>query len=350
MPAAGVPWSYLPDLFVTNASHIFTKSADYNPTFPDVFTDAFNTSVDARVAAWVATDQHIKLPRVHEDVVGYYFEDQALWNVTQARTGPGSAGPRPRDWADAMRQKSPELPGAGIASAPGKLAYTKWLEQRYEARGGFAACRQVYSIPSSVAGFGALASYDFGGVDLSSAAVLADDNEFLGVVAERYFYVAASAVRRHDPGALVFGQRFIGQDIVAPVIAAAGRHFDVISVQPSPFSFDDAQEAVASAAELARISALAGGRPVFVADQTTHFVQRQEGLPDWGCRLDERGHLHGCAANATVKHTCVNLLTLHRSHFTQIVGVFRALGSFTQSTSLSCGSAQKSSATATVST
>ena len=121
---------------------------------------------------------------------------------------------------------------------------------------------------------------------------------FLGVIAERYFSVASAAVRRHDPAALVFGQRFISQDIVDSVIDAAGRHFDVISVQPSPFSFDDSEEAAASVAELVRISNLSGGRPVFVADQTTHFDGVFGGLRP-SCYVDESGRVHGCAANAT---------------------------------------------------
>ena len=173
-----------------------------------------------------------------------------------------------------------------------------FLEQRYESRGGFAACRQVYNIPHTLQSYGSLLGYDFATVALLSAAVVEDDTELLGVIAERYFAVAASAVRRHDPGGLVFGQRFVGQDIVPAVLAAAGRHFDVISVQPSPFSFDDDQEAAASAAELARISALAGGRPVFVADQTTHFDGVFGGLRA-SCFVDDAGRLHGCAANAT---------------------------------------------------
>ena len=296
VPAPGVSWSYLPDLFITNASYIFKHSADYRPTFPDVFDLDFNASTDARVQSWCNTDQHIDRPRVRSEVVGYYFEDQALWNVSQARSGVGSDGPRPKDWADAMRT----LP----SSAPGKAAYVTWLEQRYLSRGGLEQARAVYAIPSHVESWYAVRSYDFGSLDLLSAAVVVDDTEFLAVVADRYFGVASAAVRRHDPGALVFGQRFIGQDLVPGVIAAAGKHFDVISVQPSPFSFGDDQEAQASAEELARVGALAGGRPVFVADQTSHFVQAITQQPNATsfrapCWTDESGRVHGCGANAS---------------------------------------------------
>jgi len=80
------------------------------------------------------------------------------------------------------------------------------------------------------------------------------------------------SVLRHDPGALVFGQRFLSHDAPAPVVAAAGRHFDVISVQPSLFSPGAPEYVVQSVATLVNISRMAG-RPVMVADQSTHFVE-----------------------------------------------------------------------------
>ena len=189
MPAPSVPWSYLPDLFVTNASHIFAKSADYTLSFPDVFDDAFNASTDARVKEWIATDQHVGHPRVLEQVcppkdptsqrrllslgilsnfsdiarykwqvVGYYFEDQALWNVTGARSAPRAPNRTgPTDWAVAMRT----LPTA----APGKAAYVEWLEKRYASRGGLNTARAVYHIPASVSSWRELREYGFQSVD-----------------------------------------------------------------------------------------------------------------------------------------------------------------------------------------
>ncbi len=55
-----------------------------------------------------------------------------------------------------------------------------------------------------------------------------DLREFIRLVAERYFSVAAAAVRRHDPNHLVLGCRFAG---TAPEIAdVVGKHCDVVSV------------------------------------------------------------------------------------------------------------------------
>jgi hypothetical protein len=83
VPSAATPWPYFPDLFITNASHIFQRSQMNGgvgrASFPDVFTDDFNTSIDARVADWISTDQHINQSRKLDDVVGYYFEDQVCY-------------------------------------------------------------------------------------------------------------------------------------------------------------------------------------------------------------------------------------------------------------------------------
>ena len=117
------------------------------------------------------------------------------------------------------------------AAAAGKAAYVEWLEERYSSRGGLTSARAVYRIPSSVSNWSELRAHRFQTVDELSAAVQADDNVFIGVVAEQYFTVAAGAVRRHDSEGLVFGQRFLGNDTPDAVMAAAGRHFDVISVQ-----------------------------------------------------------------------------------------------------------------------
>lgn len=55
--------------------------------------------------------------------------------------------------------------------------------------------------------------------------------EFLEFAAERYFRITASAIRAADPGHLVLGARFHGGAVrLRPLMRAAGRHCDVISV------------------------------------------------------------------------------------------------------------------------
>eukprot|EP00035_Acanthoeca_spectabilis_P011776 m.207502 g.207502 ORF g.207502 m.207502 type:complete len:405 (+) comp15445_c0_seq2:337-1551(+) len=260
--APGISWPYFPDLFVTNASHIFARSAFGSASFPDVFAGDFVAVTDRRVAEWCARDQHIDAARVPRNVVGSYFEDQPIWDVSSARMLSLALDPNtgnvsgPTDWEDAMRT----LP----ESAPGKHAYVAWLKQRYG--GDLSTVRPIYSLPSSVKTWVEVEMWDFHTVNGLQSTVVADDNEFIGVVADQLFGVAAGAVRRHDPRALVLGQRFISHDAPTSVLQAAGRHFDVISVQPSIFSPESPDQALVNISKTSE-------RPVMVADQSSHYVE-----------------------------------------------------------------------------
>ena len=172
-------------------------------------------------------------------VLGYYFEDQPVWTV-------GPLG----DWASATRNRT---------EGAGKAAYAAWLRDRYA--GDFRAFARIYRPPPAVAGWEAVIGYDFAGL-ARTPRVLADDGEFLGVVAERYFSIASAAVRKHDPGALVFGQRFLSNDAPPPVLRAAGRHFDVISVQPHIFSPTTAERVDAVMARLVGGGDAVAARPL----------------------------------------------------------------------------------------
>ena len=60
--------------------------------------------------------------------------------------------------------------------------------------------------------------------------------EFLALVAERYFATMAGALRRHDPNHMVLGCRFAGMGASDVVLAAAGRHCDVVTVNCYPWA------------------------------------------------------------------------------------------------------------------
>lgn len=261
-PDPSASWPYLPDLFITNASHIFQKGGSLS--FSDVFSDSFNATTEERVRDWCARDQHINLPRRAQDVIGYYFEDQPLWGIYPARTKNRPAE-GPTDWTSFMRS----LP----ASADGKRVYVDWLAGKYDnSTEGLARARKIYNIPESVQTWDALREWNFATVNGTKGKVIYDDTEFLGVVAERLFSISAEAVRRYDPGALVFGQRFRGDDVPDVVLEAAGRHFDVLSIQPGRFSYATVEEAKAGVQILLNNSRTAG-LPVMVADQNSHFVE-----------------------------------------------------------------------------
>ena len=59
---------------------------------------------------------------------------------------------------------------------------------------------------------------------------------FLAFVAERYFSVAAAAVRRHDPNHMVLGCRFAGLGAHEVVLKAAARHCDIVTFNYYPWA------------------------------------------------------------------------------------------------------------------
>ncbi|MBR3087340.1 MAG: hypothetical protein IKH04_13165 [Kiritimatiellae bacterium] len=59
---------------------------------------------------------------------------------------------------------------------------------------------------------------------------------FLSFVAERYFSVAAAAVRRHDPNHMVLGCRFAGIGAHEEVLKAAARHCDIVTFNLYPWA------------------------------------------------------------------------------------------------------------------
>ncbi|MBR3221229.1 MAG: hypothetical protein IKF72_03275 [Kiritimatiellae bacterium] len=54
--------------------------------------------------------------------------------------------------------------------------------------------------------------------------------EFVGIVAEKYFSATVAAIRRHDPNHLVLGCRFAGAIVPDAVWQAAGRHCDIVTL------------------------------------------------------------------------------------------------------------------------
>ena len=59
---------------------------------------------------------------------------------------------------------------------------------------------------------------------------------FLALVAERYFSVAAEAIRRHDPNHMVLGCRFAGIGVHEEVLKAAARHCDIVTFNFYPWA------------------------------------------------------------------------------------------------------------------
>ena len=112
------------------------------------------------------------------------------------------------------------------ATQPAKRALLDWLLARY----------------GSVAGIGRALGTDYADeqafldsttVPEASEQLAAVRDGFLGVIAERYFGVAAEAMRTADPDHLVLGCRFAGQ-APRPTLEAAGKHNDAFTINTYP--------------------------------------------------------------------------------------------------------------------
>ena len=63
---------------------------------------------------------------------------------------------------------------------------------------------------------------------------------FVALIAERYFATLCAAIRKADPDHLILGNRFANMDLAPEILAACGRHCDVVSVNVYPWADLDA--------------------------------------------------------------------------------------------------------------
>jgi hypothetical protein len=109
---------------------------------------------------------------------------------------------------------------------PAKQALWQWLLKQYNTVSELN--RQLVTDYSDEAGFLAATN-----VPEPSAALTRVRNGFLALIADRYFSVAAGALRVADPNHLVLGCRFAGS-VPEPVLAAAGKYNDVFTFNTYP--------------------------------------------------------------------------------------------------------------------
>jgi len=102
--------------------------------------------------------------------------------------------------------------------------------------------------------------------DSDRASFFADCDDFLALVAERYFGLTTAAIKAADPHHLVLGSRFASPPPAA-VIEAAARHIDVISINCYGLDADDVLAAYAPA-----------GKPCLIGEFS--FRGADSGLPN----------------------------------------------------------------------
>ena len=189
--------------------------------FPDVFDPAFSGHIRE------SAKNHCTKRRNQAELLGTFIDNELYWSP---------------DWrgADELLTLFLNLP----AHRPGRVAAIIRLEERYRE---FSQFNAVWRTPArSWEEFGTIGHVEApffrmppGGLNdaletranltnPTRAAFSADCDAFVAVVAEQYFELCVSAIRAADPNHLVIGSRF-GYQPQPNVIAAAGRHLDVVS-------------------------------------------------------------------------------------------------------------------------
>ncbi|MEI7730720.1 MAG: hypothetical protein WCO56_14195 [Verrucomicrobiota bacterium] len=108
----------------------------------------------------------------------------------------------------------------------GKKALFAWLTQRFGTLAG--VNRELGTRYADEAGF-----LNSTNVPKASATLTLVRDEFLAVIAERYFSVPCQALRQADPDHLIMGCRFAGRT-PKPVLAAAGKYNDIFTFNTYP--------------------------------------------------------------------------------------------------------------------
>ncbi|MEM6312849.1 MAG: hypothetical protein AAF743_02130, partial [Planctomycetota bacterium] len=115
------------------------------------------------------------------------------------------------------------------ANAPGKRAYVDFLRQRH---GDFAALPGTYDVAAN--SWEQLPGDGFERVMLADHRVRADDEAFLGHIAETWYTLIGETFRATAPGVPIFGERYKFRDHPPAVLKAAARWVDAISLQVGP--------------------------------------------------------------------------------------------------------------------
>ena len=200
--------------------------------FPNVFNPDFAKHCDAEAAKACAPN------RDDPEVLGYFIDNELAW---EARRG-GPAG----EWG--LFDNACAKPEGNTA----RIAVDAFLAER-----GLKVGDDI-PIPVRMA--------------------------FVEFVADKYFEITTSAIRRHDPNHLILGCRFAGTIYPDEVFRSAGKYCDIVSINGYAEPIPDRNEMVLSyrgryyliAETFSKIGAVAG-RPIMLTEWS--FPAFDSGLP-----------------------------------------------------------------------
>jgi hypothetical protein len=217
-------------------------SASAGTPFADVFDGAVLSRNRSRARTAAASGSG------NPFLIGYLYNDAALWDLTKSR----EKSVTKQHYVDFIRSLG--------SDRPGRARYEQFLQDKY---GTISRLNAAYGTNF----------YSFGSITESSlktsarAAVIADDTEFLGILAEQFYRTTREALRQRDADHLIFGDCNFLWAPPDPVLAAMRRSVDVISIQPMSgmFAMRNHVDAHFTAAALDDLESTYG-MPVFICD------------------------------------------------------------------------------------
>ncbi|MEM6317372.1 MAG: hypothetical protein AAF960_06860 [Bacteroidota bacterium] len=240
-----------------------TTNAHWLPASRFEFQDVFDASFIKQLKDNIR--QKCLEHRDNRFLIGYYWTDTPRWDVVISRNR------HLKDWVSHLRN----LDG----QAAGKKAYVDFLQQKYRTIEQF---NRTYGL--NFMDFEAVRNGRFDHIDFHQPYVIADDTEFLGVIAEHLYRITHETIKKYDSNHLILGEKYIAGDHPESVLRAAAKYVDVISIQPGPakgpgpgYGKEESEFNVEGFNHLYRIT----DKPIMICDHTVSFYTKKYPVTLW---------------------------------------------------------------------
>ena len=224
----------------------------------DVFDSAVLNGIDQAIKRTCVQYRNAE----NANLICYFQTDIPCWDLRSALRRRGE------NWLTFIRQLPPD--------APGRLAYARFLADRYE--GNSDKFNAVYG--TSINTFNELATTALPGIiDYDKQpAIESDDDAFLVLIARQLYQFSKSRFDKYDPNHLLLTDRFEQSDHPRGVLAEAVAVADALAIQPTDAEHFD----IAYFDQLHATT----GKPIFIADHVFALTTEQypvtlgQALPD----------------------------------------------------------------------
>jgi hypothetical protein len=182
--------------------------------YVDVFSPGYPKAVNNLVSKMVSA------VKANPNLIGYYWTGTPRWDLELARRQIND------DWVSMIRRLT--------AAHVGKQRYVSFLREQHASSSS--EFRAAYG--NDLGDVDTMLARDFADLQLNHPIVRRDDYEFLRLIAREYYRVAGEAMEREDRRRLVFGDRYLLDDLPTEVLEEAIPWIDVVAVQPSGARFE----------------------------------------------------------------------------------------------------------------